>query len=153
MSELAPLLDAHQAPPQGLKEQYKRYQKLKTEDLDFDPEIKDFGKAQLPDGVEILEPINSTHLASIFSTFAEGDNGNQSMIQDAPVYSHKKLPGRNLFYFPIFHDPVLFSKALISESLPSCQDLMARRSPYTASAIAIRCTEINRFASTPSGFV
>lgn len=99
MSEPTPFLDAHQAPPQGLKELYKRFQRLKIDELDSDPEILDFEKVQLLDAVEILEPIKSSLLTSIFSRFAAEDNGNLSYIQDAPVYCHKKVPGRGLYVF------------------------------------------------------
>jgi hypothetical protein len=97
MSEPAPLLDARQVPPQGLKELYKRYQKLKIDDLEFDSEILDFKKDPPLDGIEVLEPIKSSDLASIFRRFAEGENGNPSIVQDSPVYGLKKLPGRDLF--------------------------------------------------------
>jgi alkylated DNA repair protein alkB homolog 1 len=94
MSESAPLLDAHRAPPHGLKELYKRYQKLNIDDLDSDSKILDFEKYQPPDDVEVLEPIKSSHLTSIFSRFAAEENGNLSMLQDAPIYRHKTMPGR-----------------------------------------------------------
>jgi len=93
MDRNAPLLDAHQAPPPGLKEFYKRYQRLKFEDLELDSKILDFNRAHLAGDLEALEPLKLSYLESIFRRFGE-DGSNLFIPQDSPIYSHKKLPGR-----------------------------------------------------------
>lgn len=102
MDEKPSLLDAHEAPPPGLKEVYKRYQKLTLEDLASDPEVLDFSKARFGDDIEILKPIPFSNLESIFGRFVKEDDNNLSITQDAPVYGHKRLPGKNLFSNNVF---------------------------------------------------
>jgi len=94
MDENAPLLDAHQSPPAGLKQLYKRYQKLKFEDLEHDSKILDFNGSHLPNDVEALEPLKPSYLEPLFKRFDEQDGSNVFVSQDSPIYSHKKLPGR-----------------------------------------------------------
>lgn len=103
MTEATPMLDAHGVPPKVLKELYKRYQKLKLDDLDTDLEILDFKRAQIQADIELLELIESSRLASIFSGFAKEECSNLSMLKDAPVYSHKRLPGMAVFYSLLFY--------------------------------------------------
>jgi hypothetical protein len=94
MVEKAPMLDAREAPPPGLKELYKRYQKLNCEDLELDSSILDFNRGHVTSDVEALEPLKMSHLESIFRRFVEDDSSDLFIPQDPPIYSHKKLPGR-----------------------------------------------------------
>jgi hypothetical protein len=156
MDETPPLLDAHEAPPLGLKELYKRYQKLKLEDLDFDLEVLDFNKACLGGDMEVLKPIPSPHLESIFSRFVQEDSNSSSVTQDALVYGHKKLPGKNLFsycarvlQFPPSSYCIRILVGLVRDSL----NLMRGRPPHTSSATANKCAKKTAFTSAPSRFV
>lgn len=92
------LLDAHEAPPARLKETFKKYQKTKLDELDSDPTVLDFDKAQLPQEIEVLEPVNAAQLRSIFNRFMAGDGSNFSEIKDSPVYGHKGLSGGICFF-------------------------------------------------------
>jgi hypothetical protein len=83
-----------QAPPAGVKELYKRYQKLKFEDLELDSKILDFNGGHLPSDVEALEPLKLSYLESLFKRFGEEGDSNVFVSQDSPIYSHKKLSGR-----------------------------------------------------------
>ncbi len=96
MDQKLPLLDAHEAPPPRLKELYKRYQKLTLEDLNVDPKVIDFNRARLCDDMEILKPVPSAHLESIFNRFVKESDNHLSITQDSLVYGHKRLPGKNL---------------------------------------------------------
>jgi hypothetical protein len=98
MSGDLPSLNAHESPPHALKELYKRYQKLKLEDLDFDSKVIDLSKNYISDDTVILKPIPLAHLQSIFGRFVDEDDKLLATIQDSPVYSQKRLPGRR-FYF------------------------------------------------------
>lgn len=102
MDEKAPSLDAHQGPPPGLKELYKRYQKLKFEDLELDSSILDFNRGHFTDDVEALEPLKLSHLQSVFRRFVEEDGSDLLISQDSPIYSHEKLPGRQNMMLPYF---------------------------------------------------
>jgi hypothetical protein len=139
MSGTAPLLDAHEAPPLALKELYKRYQRLKFEDLDLDPEVLDFNKDHLGDDVEVSKPIKSSYLESIFSRFVEADDSKLSIQEDSPVYIHKRLPGRNLPFCTFFLKSYKFlfraTSSQISLGLRDSLNLMAGRSPDTTSTI------------------
>jgi hypothetical protein len=93
MDRDAPLLNAQTLPP-GLKELYKRYQKLKFEDLELDSEILDFNRSHLSGDVEALEPLKFAYIESLFKRFVEKGDGKVFASQDSPIYSHNKLPGR-----------------------------------------------------------
>lgn len=98
MDENSPLLDSQEPPPPVLKELYKRYQRSKLEDLDFDAEVLDFDRAPLGDDLEILAPIPASHLESIFRRLVKADDSNKSITKDSSVYGHKSLPGKNLLF-------------------------------------------------------
>jgi hypothetical protein len=156
MDENPPLLDAHEAPPVGLKELYKRYQKLKLEDLDFDLEVLDFNKARLGDDMEVLKPIPSQHLESILSRFVQEESNSSSITQDALVYGHERLPGKNLFsycarvlQFPPSSYHIRILVGLVGDSL----NLMRGRPPHTSSATANKCAKKTALTSAPSRFV
>jgi hypothetical protein len=97
MDEKSPLLDVHETLPPDLKNLYKRYQRLRLEDLAFDTEVLDFSKFPIGDEIEILSPIPSFHLDTIFSRFVKVRENKLTKTQDAPVYGHKRLPGKILF--------------------------------------------------------
>jgi hypothetical protein len=156
MDEKPPLLDAHAAPPAGLKELYKRYQKLKLEDLDIDPEVLDFNKAHLGDDVEVLKPIPSPHLGSIFSRFVQEDGNNSSVTQDALVYGHKRLPGKDLFSYcarVLQCSPSSYCIRVLVGLGKDSLNLMRGRLPHTSSAAANKCARKTAFTSAPSRFV
>lgn len=137
MDAKPPLLDAHEAPPSGLKELYKRYQKLKLEDLAFDTEVLDFSKARLGDDIEILKPIPSSHLESIFSRFVKEEDNNFFITQDAAVYGYKRLPGKNPFSNTVIECYNFPFQVIIFESYRPCQRFIESnggRSPHTSGA-------------------
>lgn len=150
------LLDAHEAPPVGLKELYKRYQKLKLEDLDFDLEVLDFNKARVGDDMEVLKPIPSPYLESIFSRFVQEESDGSSITQDALVYGHKRLPGKNLFSYctrVLQFPPSSYRIRILVGPVRDSLNLMRGRPPHTSSATATKCAKKTAFTSAPSRFV
>jgi hypothetical protein len=89
------VLNAHEAPPALLKEIFKKYQKLQPSDVTVDQEILDFGGGNIPQEIEILEPIVATSRRGAFFRFMEHQHEQSYNIENSPVYSHKALPGRH----------------------------------------------------------
>lgn len=95
MGENANNLNAHAPPPSEIKDIFKKYQKLKVEEIDLDPSILDFSRAELPDGCVPTRTINGLKLASTIQDFLGAGSSVQSPIEAAPIYSDTRLPGRD----------------------------------------------------------
>jgi len=100
-----PALDAHAKPPQGLRDVYKRYQKMPSEGLDSDPNVFDLkhghtaGFKKADHAREILELPEDIH--EVITRFLESasqsneSDGNQS-DHKMHVFEHPDAPGRHL---------------------------------------------------------
>jgi alkylated DNA repair protein alkB family protein 1 len=89
-------LDPHQRPPHGIRNVYKKYQKMKLKDLDQDADILDSEGAALDikrSGVNIIKRIQPKQLNIAFQLFAN-DNSFQQFTSEVPVYEHEEMPGR-----------------------------------------------------------
>lgn len=95
-------LDPHRRPPDGIRYIYKRYQKMKLQHLDHDPEIIDLSRDLSADPktkVRIVKELDADGLTATFRSFAGSDvalNGLESMATSSiPVYEHDDMPGRH----------------------------------------------------------
>jgi len=88
------------SPPAEMKDLFKKYQKLKaTNDLDNESDLIDFRKVnQLPEEVIVDGCIPSDQLLSVFQNFA-GEDCRVLGAEDAIIYTHKLLPGKNFFEY------------------------------------------------------
>ncbi|KAJ9619843.1 hypothetical protein H2203_008114 [Taxawa tesnikishii (nom. ined.)] len=89
-----PSLDAHARPPDHLRILYKRYQKMKRQDLDADDVIFDHRKNRLAGFTARSVPQPPLTLQIVFSQFLQSPN-ERSEIDTAArdFYEHPLLPG------------------------------------------------------------
>jgi hypothetical protein len=91
-------LDPFERPPEGIRNVYKKYQKMKVEDLEKDTDIIDIESdaSKFRDGhtrtVKILQQDN---LRSAFEKYIE-PGALETPITPRPVYEHIDMPGRSL---------------------------------------------------------
>jgi hypothetical protein len=92
------LLDPFQKPPDGIRNVYKTYQKMKVQDVEKDTDIMDiesdasmFRKGK----IRTVKVLPASGLAAAFSKYTES-GALESPISPAPVYEHGDMPGRCL---------------------------------------------------------
>lgn len=89
-------LDPFERPPDRIRNVYKKYQKMKVQDLEKDIDIADidsdtslFRKGNIKTSKIILED----DLVAAFSTYT-GSARLESPVSPVPVYEHRDMPGR-----------------------------------------------------------
>ncbi len=103
-------LDAHEKPPDVLRELFKRYQKVSQDALHNDPDIVDFRRG-LSDSQQMefhhfpWHKMNSTN--ALFQSFRGADGleiSHEDVIADAQLnaYSSVAFPGRHAFRADVF---------------------------------------------------
>jgi hypothetical protein len=97
-------LDPHQRPPDGIRNVYKKYQKLKSTDLDQDSEILDLESlvsVEQDGNLEIVKHLDARHLTDIFNKFTDSKQCSVTSVSSMPVYEHKEMPGKKYFKYPM----------------------------------------------------
>jgi alkylated DNA repair protein alkB family protein 1 len=94
-------LDPHQRPPDSIRRIYKKYQKMKLQELDLDDDIVDLSTephSPLLSKVRVVEHVEAEDLRAAFRAFAgdaiDGKPYEPDSIQTLPMYEHKDMPGR-----------------------------------------------------------
>lgn len=90
------MLDAHQKPPDFLKDVYKKYQKLKGVALEQDEDIIDFKRGlsiKQEDLFKVTEWMSPEATQAVFKAFE--DNNETPLILPDRIYAyhHLELPG------------------------------------------------------------
>jgi len=93
-------LDPHQRPPEGIRNVYKKYQKMKPKDLEEDQNIVDLTVVQqdaLPEKVRVIKNLEIDQLKDAFRTFA-GNNASDQLQHrhfepSIAFYEHEDMPG------------------------------------------------------------
>lgn len=90
--------DPHQRPPNGIRDVYKKYQKMKPKDLDQDPDIIDLSKntpTSAKGKVRIVDEWSSEDLTAAFRAFSGQDSQLYAELPPRiPVYEHADMPGK-----------------------------------------------------------
>ncbi|EED22044.1 oxidoreductase, 2OG-Fe(II) oxygenase family, putative [Talaromyces stipitatus ATCC 10500] len=114
-------LNAHDRPPEKVREVYKKYLRIKMPEIDQDPEIIDLEKLDvdnLPSPYAISGSLDSADLRLSFDEFV-GVHKNSSggkdhhgggLIEDIPILTHSKVTG--LHMIPALYPPTVQSKLL-----------------------------------------
>ncbi|KAL1621961.1 hypothetical protein SLS56_008972 [Neofusicoccum ribis] len=93
-------LDAHERPPDRIRNAYKKYQKLRGRALDSDPDLLDLRAvaADTVDQLHVVRSISPTGLRPIFEAFVAGSSSDSLALPDAPVpvYEHRHMPGLHI---------------------------------------------------------
>jgi len=93
--------DAHEKPPEHIRKEFKRLQKLKPSELDQDQTILDFHKSTLANSaLDIVGTISKEDVLRACLNFEQGEN--QDGISKEPrddmrnciVYEHRLHPGK-----------------------------------------------------------
>ncbi|KAH0545264.1 hypothetical protein FGG08_000718 [Glutinoglossum americanum] len=95
-------LDAHAAPPIGIRHEYKKYQKLRPRDFNEDLDIIDFRRgltrSQDADIVQI-GAVSAERIAAVCRSFHQTDKQHIPITENTvspnsiPIYQHRDLPG------------------------------------------------------------
>ena len=110
-------LDPHERPPDGIRNVYKKYQKMALQQLNEDPGIIDMSShatASSNSKVHVVKQHATEQLTATFRAFA----GQELVAQDldlpssTAVYEHEDMPGRIHGLFPPYLS--IFSSALPS---------------------------------------
>jgi alkylated DNA repair protein alkB family protein 1 len=103
-------LDPHQRPPNSIRDVYKKYQRMKPQDLDEDigivhierdlnqdPEFahrETHSSGARKGKVSIVGKLESEQLTATFRSFAGSYTGDGRPIPPVQVYEHKDMPGK-----------------------------------------------------------
>ena len=96
-------LDPHERPPDGIRNVYKKYQKMGLEQLNQDTEIIDMSSqetASLNNKVRVVKQHEAEQLTATFRAFAGQDMValDPDLPSSMPVYEHEDMPGGTFFY-------------------------------------------------------
>lgn len=96
-------LDPHERPPDGIRNVYKKYQKMGLAQLHQDTEIIDISSqetASLNNKVRVVEQHEAEQLTATFRAFAGQDMValDPDLPSSMPVYEHEDMPGGTFFY-------------------------------------------------------
>jgi alkylated DNA repair protein alkB family protein 1 len=92
-------LDPHERPPDGIRNVYKKYQKMKLQHLENDRHIVYLTRRMdtLPDKVRIVRELNAEDLSEAFRGFAgSNEPQHQGTTSSIAVYEHEDMPGNTL---------------------------------------------------------
>ena len=113
-------LDPYERPPDGIRNVYKNYQKMKAKDIDLDGDIIDLSSdasASSNPKVRVVKEYTAKDLTAIFRSFAGEDGGKlqaTDLPRSIPVYEHEDMPGRTsctlneMNCFSLDHLPAVF---------------------------------------------
>ena len=94
-------LDPHERPPDGIRNVYKKYQKMKLNALNNDPDIIDLAShdasaSTTSTKVHVVKEYATKDLTAIFQAFAGQDVALDviTIPDSVPVYEHDDMPGR-----------------------------------------------------------
>ena len=95
-------LNAHEAPPDVIRQLQKKYQRVPLAEIDSQPDIIDLkrvDKSNLPAGGLLLDGhLPCEILKTAFAGFLNGDNSHEPTdfptIQDVPIFTHPAVSGQ-----------------------------------------------------------
>lgn len=95
-------LNAHDRPPEIIRQQYKKYVKMPLSEVELDPGIIDpraLDPDFLPGEISLVGTMSSKDLRLAFDQFIKGTttdaahSGKGRLVEDLPIFSHKAVPG------------------------------------------------------------
>lgn len=86
-------LDPYQRPPDGIRNVYKKYQKMILQDLNRDREIVDLENHGTGDKMIVINTLEPALLENAFKAYTETGELHSS-LSPVPVYEHADMPGR-----------------------------------------------------------
>jgi hypothetical protein len=95
-------LNAHDRPPERIRNAYKKYQKYQASEVDNDPHIIDLEKLDrdhLPSSITQSGSMSSKDLRRAFDEFVMGEHASSveepsgGLIEDIPIFTHHLVSG------------------------------------------------------------
>ena len=95
-------LDPHERPPEHIRNVYKKYQRMKSQDLDEDPAMLDVERrlsSDLDRKLRVVQEWDRERLTATFSQFGggQGNPEHAPYTSKLPVYEHDDMPGRSCY--------------------------------------------------------
>lgn len=87
-------LNAHERPPEAIRQRYKSLQKATLSEINTDEtiiDLKALNPNDLPDNISLSHWVSSDDLRPVFEQFA-GEH-EDSLPETIPVYTHKSVSG------------------------------------------------------------
>ncbi|KAF1969338.1 oxidoreductase [Bimuria novae-zelandiae CBS 107.79] len=116
-----PALDPHERPPEHIRDVYKKYQKMKSRDLEKDPALVDLERVihtDLDAKLRVVDEWDPQRLTATFRRFGgdhdHEDPGATFHTSKLPVYEHQDMPG--LLIIPSLLPPEI-QRSLLSRLL------------------------------------
>lgn len=95
-------LNAHDRPPEAVRQCYKKYTRSSLSDIDNDPEIVDIQRLdpdQLPASITVSQYMSSQDLRLAFDDFIRGghalDKEHAPLAENIPVFTHNAVSGQH----------------------------------------------------------
>ena len=96
-------LDAHDRPPESIRQAFKKYRKLQLFEIDSDPRILDLQRLDadaLPDGLYLDGWLSGESLSPTLDAFVNHSGSqlakqpHRTMYNNVPIYMHHAVPGQ-----------------------------------------------------------
>lgn len=119
-------LDPHQRPPPGMRIVYKKYQKLKSEELIHDLGVIDLDGSlseTQEEKLSVLRKLDPEYLSHAFHAFSGFDSPDPPLKGAVPIYVHADMPGKINLAFGSTIDVQIFLQQSVT------YDLILFRSP------------------------
>ena len=95
-------LNAHDRPPESIRQRYKKYQKTPLAEIDHDSSILDLQALDpdsLPDDISVLEWRSSDDFRLAFDEFVKGNGSvwqhRGPLLGNIPVFTHRSVSGQH----------------------------------------------------------
>ncbi|KAL7775803.1 hypothetical protein CFE70_009647 [Pyrenophora teres f. teres 0-1] len=143
-------LDPHERPPDGIRNVYKKYQKMGLQQLNQDTEIidiRDRATASSNSKVHVVKQHEVDQLTATFRAFAGQDVVAQDLDlpSSIPVYEHEDMPGRIVF-FALLRAPIEYFELylVLSQAIHINYLNLTKSNPffYPASSTATSPTQL-----------
>ena len=89
-------LNAHDRPPESVRQVYKKYVKMPLSAVELDPGIVNLGDLNrdcLPDDIILEGTLSSKDLHIAFDNFITVPSEESRLVEDLPIFSHKAISG------------------------------------------------------------
>lgn len=95
-------LNAHDRPPEVIRQRYKHYSRIALTEIDHDPGILDLQRVdpdQLPDELTLSQYMSSQDVRLAFDDYVQGHHGltkeHASLAENIPVFAHRSVAGQH----------------------------------------------------------
>ncbi|KAJ5612580.1 hypothetical protein N7510_005774 [Penicillium lagena] len=110
-------LNAHDRPPEAIRQRYKHYSKISLNEIDHDPGILDLQRVdpdQLPDELTLSQYMSSQDVRLAFDDYVQGRHEltkeHAPLAENIPVFAHRSVSG--LLMIPSLFPPTVQTELL-----------------------------------------